>query len=231
MKDSLIPIRFYHEFMKRDWPDLPLGAQDALANFLMTLQKRPDSPEILANAQRDIEGRFGYEFSPGFLVYWRIVREPVVLIQPVTTPERIDVLAVLKTEIKLSEPAHETASGSVPVAEEQDLIERVYSRRTAVGNLAMWGTLHSSRNTGRVKGWVVDSWSNGPPYLHPKMHWVSFPDYKLHHMRLNIDFNSTMQIGPEDTSTEPERLIFIRATLREWELDWLVDKGQKKQGS
>jgi hypothetical protein len=55
MKDSLIPIRFYKEFMKRDWPDLPLHAQDALANFLMTLQKTPDSPEIIAGAQRDAE--------------------------------------------------------------------------------------------------------------------------------------------------------------------------------
>jgi hypothetical protein len=56
MKDNLVPIRFYHEFMKRDWPALPLDGQDALASFLMTLQKRPDSPEIVAKAQRDLEG-------------------------------------------------------------------------------------------------------------------------------------------------------------------------------
>jgi len=228
MKDNLIPIRFYREFMKRDWPDLPLHAQDALANFLMTLQKTPDSPEIIANAQRDAEGRFGYEFSPGFLVYWRVVREPIALIQPGTTSaERIEVLALLKTEIKLSERAQEAGPGVLPVAEQNDLIERIYSRKTTVGSLSMWGTLHSSRSTGRVKGWVVDSWSDGPPHLHPKMHWASFPDYKLHHMKLNIDFHSTMEIGPEDTEIDPVRLVFVHSTLRQWEQDWLTEESKK----
>ena len=228
MKDNLISIRFYHEFMKRDWPDLPLRAQDALANFLMTLQRRPDSPEIVANAQMDTAGRLGYEFSPGFLVYWRVIREPVTLPQPVTTStERIEVLAVLKTEIKLSERAQEAGPGVLPVAEQKDLIERVYSRKTTVGNLSMWGTLHSSRTTGKIKGWVVNSWSEGPPYLNPKIHWASFPDYKLHHMKLNIDFHSTMEIGPEDTEIDPVRLVFVHATLRQWEQDWIEEESKK----
>jgi hypothetical protein len=228
MTDSLIPIRFYQEFMKRDWPALPIHAQDALASFLMTLQKKPYSPEILANAQRDTEGRFGHEFSPGFLVYWRVIREPVVLVRPVaTSPERIEVLAVLKTEIKLSERAQEAGPGVLAVAEQKDLIERVYSRKTTVGNLSMWGTLHSSRTTGRIKGWVVDSWSAGPPHLSPKMHWASFPDYKLHHMKLNIDFHSTMEIFPEDTEIDPVRLVFVHATLRQWEQDWLEEESKK----
>jgi|HubBroStandDraft_4_1064222.scaffolds.fasta_scaffold146538_2 hypothetical protein len=228
MKDSLIPIRFYKEFMKRDWPDLPLHAQDALANFLMTLQKTPDSPEIIAGAQRDAEGRFGYGFSPGFLVYWRVVREPSMIMQRVTaSPERIEVLAVLKTEINLSERAPEAGPGALPEAEQKDLIERVYSQKTTVGSLSMWGTLHSSRTTGRVKGWIVDSWSEGPPYMHSKMHWASFPDYKLHHMQLNIDFSSTMEIGPEDTEIDPVRLVFVHATLRQWEQDWLSEESKK----
>ena len=92
----------------------------------------------------------------------------------------------------------------------------------------MWGTLHISRSTGKVKGWTVDSWSQGGPlYLHPKMHWVSFPNYKLHYMNLNVDFNSTMQVGSEDTETEPERVVFIRATLRQWEQDWIEEQSKK----
>jgi hypothetical protein len=91
----------------------------------------------------------------------------------------------------------------------------------------MWGTLHSSRTTGRVKGWIVDSWSEGPPYMHSKMHWASFPDYKLHHMQLNIDFSSTMEIGPEDTEIDPVRLVFVHATLRQWEQDWLSEESKK----
>jgi hypothetical protein len=227
MKDSgLIPIRIYQEFTSRDWPDIPKAAQDALASFLLELQKNPDGSEIVAHTQRDDAGRLGYEFSPGYVVYWRIVRnEPGQLVQP----ERIEVLAVVKTGIKVSETGQRSGlGGDSSTAEEQDLIEKVYSRTAALGNLSMWGSLHVSRRTRKVKGWIVNSWSQaGPPYLHPKMHWVSFPDYKLHHMKLNIDFNSTMQIGPEDTETEPERLIFIRAALRQWEQDWLEEESKK----
>jgi hypothetical protein len=231
MKDSSpIPIRIYQEFSKRDWPELPSDAQDALASFLMRLQKNPTSPDILAHSQQDMAGRLGYEFSPGYLVYWRLVgKTPGQFAEwDPSAPVRIEVLALVKTGIKVSEPRHRPAPGGPPAAEEQDLIERVYSRTVAVGNLSMWGTLHASRRTGAVKGWIVDSWSyGGPPYLRPKMHWVTFPDYKLHHMHLNIDFNSTMQVGREDTDIEPERLVFIRATLKQWENDWLEEQSKK----
>ena len=227
MKDSsLIPIRIYREFTSRDWPNIPKTAQDALASFLLELQKNPDGSGIVAHAQRDAAGRLGYEFSPGYVVYWRIVRnEP----GQVAEPARIEVLAVVKTGINVSETGQRNElGGDSPAAGGQDLIEKVYSRTTALGNLAMWGSLHASRDTGKLRGWVVDSWSQGgPPHLHPKMHWVSFPNYKLHHMKLNIDFNSTMQIGPEDTETEPERLIFIRSALRQWEQDWLEEQSKK----
>jgi hypothetical protein len=193
---------------------------------LLTLQKNPDTSEFVIHAQRDSEGRFGYEFSPGYLVYWRIVRDEF---GGSLQSGRIEVLAVLKTNIEFSEsPEEPTLEQSASIDIKPDSIERVYSRSTSFNNIAMWGTLHVSRNTGKVKGWIVDSWSQGgPPYLHPKMHWVSFPDYRLHHMSLNVDFNSTMQVGSEDTETEPERVVFIRATLRQWEQDWIEEQSKK----
>jgi hypothetical protein len=228
MTDSgLIPIRFYGEFTKRDWPELPEAAQDALASFLLKLQKNPENPEKAIHAQRDALGSFGYEFSPGYRVYWRVVRNEFgESLQAV----RIEVLAIVKTEIGVLETGKKNASGeNSSTSEERDSIERVYSRTAALGNLAMWGTLHKSRRTGKIKGWVVDSWSQGgPPYLKPKMHWVSFPDYRLYHMQLKVDYNSTMQIGEEDAEIEPERLIFIHATLKQWEQDWLENEMQQQ---
>jgi len=111
---------------------------------------------------------------------------------------------------------------------EQELVEKIYSRTTSVGNISMWGTLHVSRQTGKIKGWLTDSWSQGgPPYLHPKLYWLTKPDYKFHHVRLNIDYRSTIELGPEETDVEPERAAFIRTTLGQWEQDWLEDQSKK----
>ncbi len=41
-------------------------------------------------------------------------------------------------------------------------IEKVYSRRTTVGNTSMWGTLHVNRSGGTVAGRVAH------PYKPPK---------------------------------------------------------------
>jgi hypothetical protein len=227
MNDSTpIPIRFYQEFAKRDWPELPGSAQDALASFLVRLQKNPDSSEIAANAQRDTSGRLGFEFSPGYVIYWQIVRNES---EPFGQPGRIEVLALVKTQIEFSETRKGTSLGGESSTREQpDLLERVYSRNATFGALSMWGSLHVSRGTGKVKGWIANSWSQGgPPYLQPRIHWVSFPDYKIHQMMLNIDFNSRIEVGPEDTDIEPERLVFVRATLRQWEKDWLDDESKK----
>jgi len=228
MSDSSpIPIRIYREFTKRDWPKLPGAVQDALASFLVRLQTNPDSSEIAANAQRDTAGRLGLEFSPGYLVYWQIVRNEA---DPFgQQPVRIEVLALVKTQIEFSEARKGAAlGGESSTPELPDLIERVYSRNATLGALSMWGTLHVSRRTGKVKGWIASSWSQGgPPFLQPKIHWVSYPDYRLHHMLLNIDFNSSTEVGPEDTETEPERLVFVRATLKQWEQDWLEEESKK----
>src|SRR5690349_13796596 len=119
---ELTPIRFYLGFMKQDWPNLPVDAQNALASFLLTLQKEPNSLEIAANAQRDAEGRLGYEFSPGFLVYWRVVKEEVRFLQPNIGPsERIEVLALVSAGIKISEPA--AGVGGAPLNMEQEIAE------------------------------------------------------------------------------------------------------------
>jgi len=219
MTDSgLIPIRFYAQFAEHDWRALPTDAQDALASFLLKLQRDPNNSGILANAERDRTGRLAYEFSPGYIVFWRIGDE--------TFPhKRIEVLALLKNETIQERNSHPPDTGT---AEQEDSLEKVYSRTTRVDNLNMWGSLHVSRRTGKVAGWVVDSWSEwGAPYLRPKMHWVRYPDHKLHQMKLNIDFTSTMSVGPEDTGVEMERLIFIRATLPQWERDW-IDQETKK---
>lgn len=217
MTDShLIPIRFYADFVKKDWPALPNHAQDSLANFLLKLQKDPTNREVLDQTERDRAGHSGYEFSPGFVVYWQLVGD----IEP---PGRIEVLALLKNEVGLSEtPSQCPPDADASEPEQQDSLKKVYSRTTRFDNLNMWGSLHVSRRTGRVAGWIVDSWSEwGYPPINPKLYWVSFPDHKLYHMQLNIDFRSTIRLGPEDAEIEPQRLIFIRATLAQWERDWL----------
>jgi hypothetical protein len=221
-----IPIRIYQEFTKRDWPKLPGSAQDALASFLVRLQTNPDSPEIVGNIQQDSLGRLGLEFSPGYVVYWQIVRN---VADYSGQPERIEVLALVKTQIEFSKTRKEApVSGLLPTQDTPDQLERVYSRNATLGALSMWGSLHVSRLTGKVKGWIANSWSQGgPPFLRPRIHWASLPDYKLYQMMLNIDFNSRIEVGPEDTEVEPERLVFVRATLRQWEKDWLEEESKK----
>ncbi|MGB7281403.1 MAG: hypothetical protein WBE13_03995 [Candidatus Acidiferrum sp.] len=221
-----IPIRIYREFTKRDWPELPESAQDALAGFLIDLQKDPENPRIVGRAQRDAAGQIGFEFFPGFTVYWQIVRNEL---DPSGQPARIEVLALQKMGIEFSETSkNDLPEGEASKPEPPDSIDRVHSRNGRLGNLAMWGTLHVSRRTGRVKGWIVDSWSQGGhPHLQPKMHWVSFPDYKLHHMRLNIDFHSTIEVGPEDEDVDPVRLVFVHGTLKQWEQEWIEEESKK----
>jgi hypothetical protein len=60
------------------------------------------------------------------------------------------------------------------------------------------------------------------------MHWVP-RDGKFHHMHMNIDFRSSIQMGEEDTDIEPTRAVFIKATLGLWEQEWL-EEGAKSAG-
>jgi len=60
------------------------------------------------------------------------------------------------------------------------LLAKVYSRRTIVGSVSMWGTLHVEQPSGKVVGWIVDTWTdagiNSP--LPPRMYWVPRSDNK-----------------------------------------------------
>ena len=109
-------------------------------------------------------------------------------------------------------------------------IERILSRLTHKDNLRMWGQLYVSRTGRTVSGWLVDSWSeNGAPYWHPKMHWFDKKEDKLCHVELNVDLGrSAMNIHGEDADINQERAKFIRATLEQWEQEWLDDESKKQ---
>jgi len=110
-----------------------------------------------------------------------------------------------------------------------DQIEKVDSRLTHKDNLRMWGQLYVSRTGRTVGGWLVDSWSeNGAPYWHPKMHWFDKKENKLCNAYLKVDFgSSSMNIYGEDTEIDPERAKFIRATVAQWEQEWLEAEAKK----
>ena len=216
-------IRIYSEFSKRDWPKLPETAQESLANFLLKLQSDPGNPEIANKTRFDATGRLVYEFSPGYEVHWQIVMGDGGNVQ------RIEVLGLFKTGIEIASatPTGENRRSDLGL-DMPDVIDRVYSRTGSLGSLTMWGTLHVSRNSREIKGWIVDSWSQGgPPFLAPKLHWVSYPDYSLHHMQLNVDFRSTIGVGSVDSDAEAERIVFIRGTLSKWEKDWHEEISKK----
>ncbi len=110
-----------------------------------------------------------------------------------------------------------------------DQVERILSRLTQKDNLRMWGKLYVSKTGQTVGGWLVDSWSeNGAPYWQPKMHWLDKKENKLCHVQLNVDFgHSSMNIHGEDADIEPERAKFIRATVGQWEQEWLEAEAKK----
>jgi hypothetical protein len=107
-------------------------------------------------------------------------------------------------------------------------IQKIWSKSTANGSMRMWGTLHVSRPGRNLVGWIVDTWTEGgaPPRLRPKMHWVP-RDGKFHHMHMNIDYRSSIQMGEEDAEIEPTRAAFITATLGLWEEEWLEEEAKK----
>jgi hypothetical protein len=94
-----LPIRFYIEFLTKDWESLPSPVQCGLTSFLEHLEENPDDPELRKNCQQDEEGRFAYEFYFGYVLFWRVVREEsghvTKLLNPFP-PIRIDVLFLRK---------------------------------------------------------------------------------------------------------------------------------------
>jgi hypothetical protein len=63
------------------------------------------------------------------------------------------------------------------------------------------------------------------------MYWVPRSDNKFYNVRLNIGFQSTMNVYDEDAEIEPHRAAFIKATLALWEQEWLEEEGKKVQVS
>ena len=104
--------------------------------------------------------------------------------------------------------------------------EKILSRRTTVGNISMWGTLHVSRPGGKVLGWLVDTWTEKgvEPHLLPRMHWVPRVDGKFYRVYLTVDARSSMTIAEEDTEIESYRAAFITATIGTWEQEWLNEQ-------
>jgi hypothetical protein len=97
-----------------------------------------------------------------------------------------------------------------------------YERRD---NLNIWGQLRID-NTGRGDdGWLVDSWSvGGAPYWQPHMNWVAIKDKKIYRMSSGV--RGSLTESGEDTEIEPERAVFIQASIKKWEQEWLDEEAK-----
>ncbi len=63
-----VPLDFGEQIQR-----LPEKVRPALKKLLHQLQDNPDSPSILG--EQDPTGRIGYEFFPGYVLYWRVDRK------------------------------------------------------------------------------------------------------------------------------------------------------------
>lgn len=110
-----------------------------------------------------------------------------------------------------------------------DQIEKVFNRLERKENLCMWGHLYLSKTGQTGGGWLIDSWSeNGVPYWQPKMHWLEKKENKLYRAYLNMNYGGgSIQLHGEDTDIDPQRAKFIRATVKQWELEWLQEEAKK----
>lgn len=78
--------------------------------------------------------------------------------------------------------------------------------------------------SGAILGWLVNTWTERGimPPLRPRMHWVS-KDGKLRRAFLQLDYMAVQPLN-EDTEIEPQRAAFIRATIENWEQEYLKEK-------
>jgi len=112
-----------------------------------------------------------------------------------------------------------------------DQLVKVLTRRTTVGQISMWGTLHFSTQGGKLAGWLCDAWTeagtSSADVLLPRLHWLSKDDDRFHLVKLEILVAgaSSIVIGPVDESIEPRREAFLRATLAEWENEYFASQG------
>ena len=108
---------------------------------------------------------------------------------------------------------------------------KVLTRRTTVGQISMWGTLHLNTQGGTLAGWLCDAWTeagtSGADVLLPRLHWLSKADDRFHLVQLNIPVvgAASIALGPVDTEIEPRREAFMRVTLSEWENEYFSTQG------
>jgi hypothetical protein len=113
---------------------------------------------------------------------------------------------------------------------ERERLVKVVTRRTTVGQISMWGTLHLNLAGGNSGGWLCDSWTEaGTPaseVLRPRLLWLSKEDDQFYRAVLDIPVVgvSNIKIGPVDEPIEPRRLAFVRATLAQWEDEFLASQ-------
>lgn len=108
---------------------------------------------------------------------------------------------------------------------------KVVTRRTTDGQISMWGTLHLNARGGRFAGWLCDAWTeagaSAADVLLPRLHWLSKEDDRFHLVKLEIPAvgAASVALGPVDTAIEPRREAFMRATLAQWENEYLAAEG------
>jgi hypothetical protein len=130
---------------------------------------------------------------------------------------------------------HDTGSGDLALerrmtmADDREPIEQVQSRSAVVGTVSMWGKLYVHKLNRKVVGWIVDTWTEVgiEPRLHPKMHWVSRTDGKIHHMSIAGNYGAAIADLGEDTEVEPNRAAIIETNLARWEQEWLEQQNKK----
>jgi hypothetical protein len=114
--------------------------------------------------------------------------------------------------------------------EERERLVKVLTRRITSGQISMWGTLHINPVGGKFGGWLCDSWTeagtSGADVLLPCLHWLSKEDGKFHFVKLDIPITgiASIMLGPVDAEIEPRREAFMRATLSQWEDEYLASE-------
>lgn len=108
---------------------------------------------------------------------------------------------------------------------------KVFTRRVTEGKISMWGTLHMNAQGGGLAGWLCDSWTEAgvtvADMLSPRLHWFSKEDDEFHLAKLDIPVvgAASISIGDVDRDIEPRRKNFMRATLAQWENEYLTTQG------
>jgi hypothetical protein len=113
---------------------------------------------------------------------------------------------------------------------ERERLVKVLTRRTTSGQISMWGTLHLDPVGGKLGGWLCDSWTeagtSAADILLPRLHWLSKEDGKFRLVHLDIPTTGigSINLGPIDAEIEPRREVFMRATLGQWEDEYLASE-------